>query len=142
MPTGEKVAIKILEKAKIKNSGDVERVSREIRILKQVRHPFVIQLFEIIESTRHLYLITEYASGGELFQKIVANKRLPENKACKYLLQLLSGVEYLHKAGVVHRDLKPENVLLSYNGSIKLVDFGLSNMYKPLQLLKTACGSP
>ena len=76
-----------------------------------------------------MYLITEYASGGELFNEIVSNKRLTESKAAKYLLQLLGAVEYLHKAGVVHRDLKPENVLINHDGNIKLVDFGLSNMY-------------
>ncbi len=74
--TGEKVAIKILEKDKILDQADVERVTREIHILKIVRHPNVIQLYEIIETNRQLFLIMEYASGGELFDYIVKKKRL------------------------------------------------------------------
>ena len=84
----------------------------------------------------------EYASGGELFEYIVANNRIKEKEACKFFKQIISGVEYIHKLNVVHRDLKPENLLLDYNMNIKIVDFGLSNTYKDGQLLKTACGSP
>ena len=84
----------------------------------------------------------EYASGGELFDYIVAQGRLNEKEASKFLQQLLGGIEYIHKLNVVHRDLKPENLLLDENNNIKIVDFGLSNTYKPGELLKTACGSP
>ena len=84
----------------------------------------------------------EYASGGELFDYIVANTRLKEKEACKYFQQITSGVEYLHKLGIVHRDLKPENLLIDHEKNIKLVDFGLSNTYKKGETLKTACGSP
>lgn len=71
----ERVAIKILEKEKIVDDNDIERITREIQILKLIRHPNIIQLYEIIEDSTHLYLITEYASGGELFDHIVQNKR-------------------------------------------------------------------
>lgn len=74
--TQEKVAIKILEKDKILDQADVERVTREIQILKRVRHPNIIQLYEIIETNRQLFLIMEYAGGGELFDYIVKKKRL------------------------------------------------------------------
>ena len=84
----------------------------------------------------------EYASGGELFDYIVANTRLSELEAVKFYQQIISGIEYIHKLGVVHRDLKPENLLLDSNKNIKIVDFGLSNTYKPNELLQTACGSP
>lgn len=84
----------------------------------------------------------EYASGGELFDYIVSSSRLPEAEACKFYQQIISGIEYIHKLGVVHRDLKPENLLLDSNQNIKIVDFGLSNTYKPNELLQTACGSP
>lgn len=89
-----------------------------------------------------MYLITEYASGGELFDHIVQNKRLKEREACRFFQQIISGIEYVHKLGIVHRDLKPENLLLDKNKNIKIVDFGLSNLYKTNELLKTACGSP
>lgn len=145
------VAIKILEKDKIKDHADLERINREIAILKKVRHPNVVQLYEVshlanvhlrnvnraianpsfslqlIENNEYLYLIMEYCSGGELFQHIVKNRRLKETEACKMYAQILSGIEYIHKLGVVHRDLKPENLLLDHNNNIKLVDFGLSN---------------
>ena len=90
----------------------------------------MIQLYEIIETNRQLFLIMEYASGGELFDYIVQNTKLKEKEACKYFQQILSGIEYLHELGIVHRDLKPENLLLDQDGNIKLVDFGLSNTYK------------
>lgn len=84
----------------------------------------------------------EYCSGGELFDYIVSHTRVKEKEACLFFQQLISGVEYIHKLGIVHRDLKPENLLLNHNKEIKIVDFGLSNLYKPGELLKTACGSP
>lgn len=140
--TGEKVAVKILEKDKIQDVNDVERVAREIHILKMIRHPNIIQLYEIIETPKQLYLIMEYASGGELFDYIVKNQRVKEPLAVKFFHQIIAGVEYLHKLNIVHRDLKPENLLLDYNQNIKIVDFGLSNTFKNGETLKTACGSP
>lgn len=83
--TGEKVAIKVLEKDKIVDVHDVERVAREIHILKIVRHPVIVQLYEIIETDKELYLIMEYARGGELFEYIVNRKRVREKDACKFL---------------------------------------------------------
>ena len=84
----------------------------------------------------------EYANGGELFDYIVRHTRLTEKQACKFYLELISGVEYIHQSGVCHRDLKPENLLLDYDLTLKIVDFGLSNMYETGATLKTACGSP
>ncbi len=84
----------------------------------------------------------EYSSGGELFEYIVQHQRLTEKQACKFYQELISGIEYLHKSGVCHRDLKPENLLLDFDKTLKIVDFGLSNMYERGETLKTACGSP
>jgi 5'-AMP-activated protein kinase, catalytic alpha subunit len=84
----------------------------------------------------------EYASGGELFDYIVAKGRVKEPEACKFFQQIIDGVEYLHALNIVHRDLKPENLLLDQNKNIKIVDFGLSNTYSRGQTLQTACGSP
>lgn len=141
--TQEKVAIKILEKRKIVDQDDVNRVNREVQILKRIRHPHIIQLLDLIETEDFIYLIMEYAQNGELFEYIVQNQRLNEHETSQFLQQLLSGVEYLHKFhGVVHRDLKPENLLLDYNNNIKIADFGLSNVYQKNELLNTACGSP
>lgn len=121
----------------------MERISREIKILKQTHHPNVVQLYEIIETDKDLYLIMEFASGGELFDIIVTNQKLKEEQACKYFQELVAAIDYIHSLGICHRDLKPENLLIDYDGTLKMVDFGLSNMYElPSGLLKTACGSP
>lgn len=84
----------------------------------------------------------EYANGGELFDYIVRHTRLSEKQAAKFYQELIAGIEYLHKSGVCHRDLKPENLLLDFDNTLKIVDFGLSNMYENNDTLKTACGSP
>lgn len=107
-----------------------------------LRHNNIIQIYQIIQTRSNLYLIMEYANGGELFDYIVLKKRLSEPEAAKFFQQIISGVEYLHKHNIVHRDLKPENLLLDHNKNIKIVDFGLSNLYARGELLKTPCGSP
>ena len=140
--TGEKVAIKILEKSKIQDKGDRERISREIHILKIIRHPNIVQLYEIFEDEEKLYLIMEYMPNGELFDHIVKSKKLKENEASRFFQQIIDGIEYIHKLKIVHRDLKPENLLLDDKLNIKIVDFGLSNLYKNNEKLGTACGSP
>lgn len=121
------MAVKILEKCKITGEADVQRVTREIDILKLIRHPNIIQLFEIIETPKQLFLIMEFVSGGELFDYIVKKQKLKEAEACKFFQQIICGIEYLHELGIVHRDLKPENLLLDHEKNIRLVDFGLSN---------------
>lgn len=87
-------------------------------------------MYEIIETKQRLYLIMEYAEGGELFDYIVSKKRLDEKEASGIYQQIIGGIEYISKLGIVHRDLKPENLLLDHNKSIKIVDFGLSNTFK------------
>jgi 5'-AMP-activated protein kinase catalytic alpha subunit len=89
-----------------------------------------------------LFLIMEYAHGGELFDYIVAKQRLKEGEACRFYQQIISGVQYIHKLQIVHRDLKPENLLLDHDNNIKIVDFGLSSTFEEGETLKTACGSP
>ncbi|PHJ24910.1 histone kinase [Cystoisospora suis] len=138
--TQESVAIKILEKSRIREAGDIERVVREIHILKTIRHPHIVRLLEIIETHQNLYLVMEYASGGELYDYIVKKQRIDEVEACKFFRQILSGIEEMHRLNICHRDLKPENILLDSEKNIKIVDFGLSNLYT--RFLQTACGSP
>ena len=148
LETGEKVAIKILLKSKIVEVADVERVSREILILKRVAvsgHANVIRLVQVIDTPDAIYLIMEYCPGGELFDYIVKHSRVKEQQACIFFRQIISGVDFLHKNHVVHRDLKPENLLMlrrPEGWQIKVVDFGLSNTDEGNKLLKTACGSP
>ena len=140
--TGEKVAVKILDKEKILQETDKSRLEREIKILKKMRHNNIVHLYDVKETPTSLYIIMEYICGRELFEYIIYNKRLSEIEACKLYQQIISGIEYLGKIKVVHRDIKPENLLLDNQNNIKIVDFGLSNSYPKNELLTTACGSP
>ncbi|CAN0103557.1 unnamed protein product [Ectocarpus sp. 8 AP-2014] len=144
-PTSERVAAKVLEKSRIKTIADVKRVSREIKILKRVRHPNVIALYEVMDTPSTIYFMMEHCDGGELFDYIVRHQRLQEGQACFFFRQLVDGIEYLHKHDVTHRDLKPENLLLQSSDDgwrLKIIDFGLSNTHEGGKLLQTACGSP
>ena len=131
----------MFDKPQIKGCSDTNRMIKEIEILKSVKHPHVIQLYEIIETETQIYLIMEYASKGELFNYIVTKEKLSEDEACKFFHQLISGIEYLHSIGIAHRDIKPENLLLDDNCDIKISDFGLSNTYHHDEKLKTKCGT-
>ena len=145
IPTSEKVAIKILDKIKIKDENDLERINREIAILKKLRHKNIAQLYETIISENHIYIIMEYIPGKDLFHYINSQKtkKLSKKTSSKIFRQLINTLEYIHKLGIVHRDIKPENILLTLDKSnIKLVDFGLSNVYNYGEYLITACGSP
>ena len=139
---GEKVAVKVLEKRRMKEADDIERVGREIQILKQLKHPHIVRLWEIIYAADRIYLVMEYAAKGELFQYIVKQGRLREDEGRRFFNQIVAGVSYLHQNNVVHRDIKPENLLLDSDRNIRIVDFGLSTKCAPGQVLKHACGSP
>ena len=107
-----------------------------------MRHPYIVDLYEIIETPKFIYIFMEFASNGELFTYIQKKKKLSEQEASRIFAQLLLGIEYIHQMGIVHRDLKPENLLLGHDFRIKIADFGLSNIYRKGEQLKTACGSP
>lgn len=143
--TGEKVAIKVLDKAKILQHQMVEQIKREISTMKIIRHPNVVQLFEVMASKTKVYLVLEFINGGELFDKIVHSGKLKEDEARRYFQQLINAVDFCHSRGVYHRDLKPENLLLDSQGNLKVSDFGLSALSQQVHadgLLHTACGTP
>ncbi|KAF5807253.1 putative protein kinase CAMK-AMPK family [Helianthus annuus] len=140
--TGYKVAVKILNRRKLKNPEMEEKVRREIKICRLFVHPHIIRLYEVIETPLDIYVVMEYVKSGELFDYIVEKGRLNENEARKIFQQIISGVEYCHRNMVVHRDLKPENILLDSRGNVKVADFGLSNIMRDGHFLKTSCGSP
>ncbi|CAH8289987.1 unnamed protein product [Eruca vesicaria subsp. sativa] len=140
--TGHKVAIKILNRRKIKNMDMEEKVRREIKILRLFMHHHIIRQYEVIETPSDIYVVMEYVKSGELFDYIVEKGRLQEDEARNFFQQIISGVEYCHRNMVVHRDLKPENLLLDSRCNIKIADFGLSNVMRDGHFLKTSCGSP
>ncbi|KAM3132077.1 hypothetical protein pb186bvf_015821 [Paramecium bursaria] len=132
----ERVAVKIIDKSKLLTTDDLQRLQREILILRKVKHNNVIQLYEILESPKCIYLVMEYADEGYLLQD---QQVYNEQKAIYYFHQLIEGVEYLHQNNIYHRDLKPENILIS-SGYVKIIDFGLS-LLSNNDLLNTNCGS-
>lgn len=141
--TEQVVAVKILEKEKIEDDIDVERIIREIEILNNINHPNIAQMYEIYSTIHNIYLMMEYVEGGDLFDYIYTNKFLPEQKACSLFRQLISVIEYLNEMGITHRDIKPENILLDKDKkNIKVIDFGLSNYCTDKNLLHSSCGSP
>ena len=140
--TKQKVAIKILNKEKIKNQEDSKRIEREIKFLSMMNHPNIIKTYEISETCENYYIIMEFCDGGELFEYIVKKEKLEENEASMFFYQLINALEYIHSLGIAHRDLKPENLLLLKNKQIKIIDFGLSNYFNGDKNLETPCGSP
>lgn len=138
----QKVAVKILNKKKIQLLKMNEKVKREITVLNISNHPHIIRLFEVINTSSDIYVITEYISGGELFDYIAGKGRLSEDESRRFFQQMISGVEYCHENMIVHRDLKPENLLLDTHFNIKIADFGLANVILDGACLTTSCGSP
>ncbi|XP_017978412.1 PREDICTED: CBL-interacting serine/threonine-protein kinase 12 [Theobroma cacao] len=142
--SGDSVAIKVIDKEKILKGGLIAHIKREIAILRRVRHPNIVQLFEVMATKSKIYFVMEYVRGGELFNK-VAKGRLKEDAARKYFQQLISAVNFCHARGVYHRDLKPENLLLDDGGNLKVSDFGLSAVSDQIRqdgLFHTFCGTP
>ncbi|ELT95457.1 hypothetical protein CAPTEDRAFT_119833 [Capitella teleta] len=141
VPTGREVAIKIIDKTQL-NQSSLQKLMREVRIMKVLDHPNIVKLFEVIETEKTLYLVMEYASGGEVFDYLVAHGRMKEKEARAKFRQIVSSVQYCHQKHIVHRDLKAENLLLDGDMNIKIADFGFSNEFTPGNKLDTFCGSP
>ncbi|XP_055792418.1 serine/threonine-protein kinase MARK2-like isoform X7 [Salvelinus fontinalis] len=139
--TGKEVAVKIIDKTQL-NSSSLQKLFREVRIMKLLNHPNIVKLFEVIETEKTLYLIMEYASGGEVFDYLVAHGRMKEKEARAKFRQIVSAVQYCHQKCIVHRDLKAENLLLDADMNIKIADFGFSNEFTMGNKLDTFCGSP
>ncbi|XP_043698895.1 CBL-interacting serine/threonine-protein kinase 24-like [Telopea speciosissima] len=141
--TGKSVAVKILAKSTILKHRMVDQIKKEISIMKIVRHPNIVRLHEVLASRTKIYIILEFVTGGELFDKIVQQGKLPEDETRQHFQHLIDAVDYCHSKGVYHRDLKPENLLLDYQGNLKISDFGLSALpQQGVGLLHTTCGTP
>ncbi|KAF2470981.1 Pkinase-domain-containing protein [Lindgomyces ingoldianus] len=126
------VAIKLIRRETLgSNQNRLQKIYREIHILRGLEHPNIVRLHEMVETERHIGIILEYASGGELFDYILNHRYLKDGAARRLFAQLISGVGYLHKKGIVHRDLKLENLLLDRNRNIIITDFGFANTFNP-----------
>ncbi|CAA3001120.1 CBL-interacting kinase 2-like [Olea europaea subsp. europaea] len=142
--TGQGVAIKVIDKEKVMRVGLIAQIKREISVMRLVRHPNIVHLYEVMATKTKIYFVIEYAKGGELFNK-VAKGKLKEDVARKYFMQLINAVDFCHSRDVYHRDLKPENLLLDENENLKISDFGLSALAESKRqdgLLHTTCGTP
>ncbi|KAI8388842.1 uncharacterized protein BYT42DRAFT_248838 [Radiomyces spectabilis] len=142
--TGHEVAIKLMKKDHIDSSVRMTKVEKEISVLKTVCHPYIVKLYDVIETEKYIGIILQCASGGELFEYILAHKYLKEKDACRFFAQLISGVYYMHQKHIVHRDLKLENLLLDRHRNIIITDFGFANQFSSAKddLMSTSCGSP
>uniref|UniRef100_A0A8C1SYA5 non-specific serine/threonine protein kinase n=1 Tax=Cyprinus carpio TaxID=7962 RepID=A0A8C1SYA5_CYPCA len=141
--TSKEVAVKIIDKTQL-NSSSLQKVSLLLHVLicDHVSLSPPVKLFEVIDTEKTLYLIMEYASGGEVFDYLVAHGRMKEKEARAKFRQIVSAVQYCHQKCIVHRDLKAENLLLDADMNIKIADFGFSNEFTMGNKLDTFCGSP
>lgn len=129
--TGRFVAIKAIDKTYMQDSYSRQKVYQEVYILSKIRHPNVIRLYEVFESTKHLLMVMEYAGGGDLLKLVKQHKRLNEMQAKHFFKQIVYGLAQTHCRSVVHRDIKLDNVLVDDDGKIKICDFGVSRIMTP-----------
>lgn len=129
--TGEKVAVKCISKSRIQRSNMGAQVKKEITTMKKLDHPSIVSIKEVLMSNSHLYLILEYAGGGELFTKIARQGKLSEKVAKRYFKQIMEGVRFCHNLYICHRDIKPENILLDDEDNVKIADFGFASIMEP-----------
>lgn len=140
----KQVAIKLVRRDTIpKNSEKEVKIYREINALKHLSHPNIVKLEEVLQNSKYIGIVLEYASGGEFYKYIQKKRRLKEGVACRLFVQLISGVHYMHSKGLVHRDLKLENLLLDKHENLVITDFGFVNeFFAHNELMRTSCGSP
>ncbi|KAH8598922.1 hypothetical protein B0O99DRAFT_505278 [Bisporella sp. PMI_857] len=151
---GEQVACKIIQRGSTEddhrsNPADQERAdrskevrtAREAAIVTLLDHPYICGMRDVVRTNYHWYMLFEYVNGGQMLDYIISHGRLKEKQARKFSRQIASALDYCHRNSIVHRDLKIENILISKTGDIKIIDFGLSNLFAPAGQLKTFCGS-
>ncbi|KAK6491818.1 putative serine/threonine-protein kinase irlB isoform X1 [Huso huso] len=139
--SGLTLAAKII---KVKGTKEKEEVKNEIRVMNQLNHANLIQLYAAFESKNDLILVMEYVDGGELFDRIIdENDYLTELDTVLFIKQICDGVQYMHQMYILHLDLKPENILCVNRATnkIKIIDFGLARRYKPREKLKVNFGT-
>ncbi|KAF2031958.1 serine/threonine protein kinase-like protein Kin1 [Setomelanomma holmii] len=150
--TGEQVAVKIVprqsqdqhqsaaDRERADHSKEV-RTAREAAIVSLLNHPYICGMRDVVRTNYHWYMLFEFVNGGQMLDYIISHGRLKEKQARKFARQIASALDYCHRNSIVHRDLKIENILISKTGDIKIIDFGLSNLFSPRSQLKTFCGS-
>ncbi len=140
--TGKHVAIKTIDKSYMKDDFSRKKVFQEVYILKKIRHANVIRLLEVFEGPKQLFIVMEYASGGDLLKYVKKKGRLSEPEARGILRQILFGLGHIHARGVLHRDIKLDNILMDADGSVKICDFGVSKIITKGESIREQCGTP
>lgn len=137
-------AVKVVENTSLSDEENLEALETEIKILRQLRHPHIVSLKEVVTSSQNTYIVMELLSGGELFQRIVDQGCFSEKDAAALFAQIILSMDYLHSMNIVHRDVKPENILYvaSKSNDIKLIDFGYAGVWAPDRPLTGLCGTP
>lgn len=135
-------ACKIIARQRLDQLSDKTRFEQEIRIQQELRHPRIVQLYDLYKDALNYYVLMEYCPNGELLSYIVQRRRVPENEAKVFFKNIMDGLLFIHSLGIAHRDLKPENVLLDLEGHAKISDFGLGKYVGCDGLTSTSCGSP
>ena len=139
-----KYAVKVVENESLDDEENLEALQTEIGILRQLSHPHVVKLKEVVATPENTYIVMELLAGGELFNRIVEKGCFTEAEAASLFAQIILSMEYLHSLNIVHRDVKPENILYVTPGSndIKLIDFGYAGLWSMDQPLTGLCGTP
>ena len=125
------VAIKSINKSKIK--GSLELLTNEVQILSTIDHPNIVKLYDYFNEEYYFNIVTEFCSGGELFNRIVLKGRISEAEVMKYMKKMMRAVNHLHKLNICHRDIKPQNFIFenkSPEAELKLIDFGLAHRFQ------------
>jgi serine/threonine protein kinase len=137
-------AMKVLAKTDIVRRKQVEHTTTERRVLAYAKHPFIVQLHYAFQTAEKLFLVMDFAAGGELYSHIQKARRFPEATAAFYAAELVLALGFLHKNRIVYRDLKPENILLDGEGHVRLADFGLSKegITEATRGTRSLCGTP
>jgi tRNA A-37 threonylcarbamoyl transferase component Bud32 len=140
--TGKQYAVKMIEKEQLVREHMEEQLKREISVMKLLNnHPHIVRLYDVLQTSNHIYLVLELVTGGELFDRLLQAKKFEEDIARRYFQQIVVALHYCHRHGVAHRDLKPENLLVDDKDNIKITDFGLANV-QGAAMLRTVCGTP
>ncbi|CAP24824.3 Protein CBR-AIR-2 [Caenorhabditis briggsae] len=133
-------AIKVLFKSQLISGGVEHQLEREIEIQSHLQHPNIIRLYNYFWDAKKIYLILEYAPGGEMYKQLTTQKRFTEAMAGKYMYEIADALSYCHRKNVIHRDIKPENLLIGAQGELKIGDFGWS-VHAPSNKRQTMCGT-
>jgi serine/threonine protein kinase len=135
-------AVKVIMKETMAAEAYQGLFERELRVFQQLRHPRVVQLYDLFQDDLNYYIVMEYCPNGELFGHIISSTKIPEDAARLFFKDVMDALGLVHAVGVAHRDIKPENIFIDADGRLKLGDFGLAKYVGESGITGTGCGSP